>query len=158
MWLLSLWKAIHSYQISPFLLTLTNMLYTESISYQIPQQQGTLQVAATSLCEPSNHPSPNVHNPLDYLHNSFCTFQILPTILPTKEMKHTSFTTTIKYNMHHWQQKPLNVYVNALSTEHNCRLCTVPLWQETQMVYHLVRHTTRIPSSITDWLTVRQFN
>jgi len=57
------------------------------------------------------------------------------------EMKQPTFTTTIKYNMHRRQQKSLNVYVNALSAEHNRWLCTIPLWQGTQMVSHPVRHT-----------------
>jgi len=83
-------KAIHGYQISPFLLRSPNIKYRRYLSSQIPQQQNTLQVATTSLNEPIRLYS-NVHISLDHFHNSFCMFQILPQILPAKKNEATQF-------------------------------------------------------------------
>ena len=55
------------------------------------------------------------------------------------------------------QQKSLNIQVNAFSTEHNWWLCTIPLWQTTHMVSHLVRHTCSVLSHSAEPLTVSQF-
>jgi len=61
-----------------------NISCTEGTSSQIWQQQGALQVVATSLYDPLKHLSSNVHISLDHFHNFFCAFQILPGILPAK--------------------------------------------------------------------------
>jgi hypothetical protein len=77
-------------------------LYTEGTSSQIPQQEGALQVAATSLYEPLKRLFSNVHISLDHLHNFFCTFQILPGILPAKKNEAIQFY--YNYPMQHVSQ------------------------------------------------------
>jgi hypothetical protein len=54
-------------------------------------------------------------------------FQILPGILPAKKKKATEYHCNYQMQTYFGQQKSLNISVNAISTEHNRWLCTVPL-------------------------------
>ena len=150
--MLILWKAIHSSQIWSFLLMSPNISYIEGTPFQVSQHQDTLHVAAMSLNELNE---PNVQSfPLTQLHLNFPN----PARYFTSQEKRRNWVLLSLPNAKHTrQQKSLNVPVNAFSTEHNWWLCTLPLWQATQMVSHLVSHTYRFPSRSAEPLTVCQF-
>jgi len=110
-------------------------------------------VAATSLYDPLKHLSSNVHLSLDHLHNFFCTFQILPGILPPKENEATQFY--YKYQMQYVSQTAkILVCVSA------CKFCrTQPMAMHNTV---MTRNTngvppSGIPSTSADPLTVQQF-
>ena len=145
--LLILWNAIHSSHISSLLLKSPNISHTEGTSSPVPQQQDTLHMAAMSLYEPLKHLSQNVHT------SHSITQTITADLSKSCHVfyqpggnKQLNITITNECNTYLRQQKSLNIQVNAFSTEHNWWLCTIPLWQATQMVSHLARHTCRITS------------
>ena len=150
-----LWRVVHSYQISPFLLRSHNISYTESTSSHTPQQQGTLHAQATTLYEPF-YLSSNVHISLDQLHNSFYTFEILPQILPATKNE----ATQLLYNyqiQHALQTAKIFKYIGE------CTFCRTQLvaMHNTVMTRNTnavpPSETHRIPSSSADRLTVLQF-
>jgi hypothetical protein len=118
-----------------------------------PQQQDALQVAATSLYEPLKHLSSNVHISLDHLHNSFCTFQIFPGILPAKKNKAIQFYRN--YRMQHVSQA-----AKIFKRISKCKFRRTQLMAMHNTV--MTRNTngvprSRIPSSSADPLSVQQF-
>jgi len=55
-----------------------------------------------------------------------------------RRKKQLNMTVTTKCNTYLRQQKSLNIWMNAFSTEHNWWLCTIPLWHAIQMVTTVV--------------------
>jgi hypothetical protein len=138
---------------SPFLLLSPNILYTEGTSSQIPQQEGAVQVAATSLYEPLKHLSSNIHISLDHLHKSFCIFQVFPGTLPAKKNEATQFY--YNYQMQHVSQ---TAKIFKCISECKFRRTRLTAMHNTVMT----RNTndvppSGIPSSSADSLPVQQF-
>ena len=130
------------------------MSYTEGTSSQIPQQQGTLQVAATFLNE-LLYLSSNVHISLDHMHNSCLTFQILPRILPAKKNEATQF----HYNEQIQHASQTAKTFKCVSEYTFCRTQLVAMHntvmtRNTKGVPPSETHITRIPSSCVDQLTI----
>jgi hypothetical protein len=116
-----------------------------------------VQVAETSLYEPL-YLSSNVHISSNQLHNSFCTFPILPKILPTKKNEATQFH--YNYQTQHAPQTPK--IFQCISEYTFCRTQLVAMHntvmtRKTNGVPLSETHITRIPSSSADRLTVWQF-